>query len=509
MSSSLSTQNRLNRNMRLKLLAEGVSRAFSWVFFLLLVHILGASEYGRYSFPLAFTGLFLFFSDCGLNTLMIRELARYPQERLRYLKHLLPLKGLLSLFSLVLILLCAKLSAVSSENFEMIFWAGWITLSLAWLDTLSAIFNGLECIEQEVSLRLQNRLLNLASTLLCLAWSRSILLLLQVLAISNCCSLLWGYWQLQSVKKNQADSSQNPASKPVWNSRFAFKLLKKSVPFWLSGFFALLYFRVDVAMLTPLGRPIYEVGWYQAVAKLLDLLILVPNILLLAVFPVMSEWGNSPQAQTGPKQLKQLSQKGLEIAWLMALPLMVGGSLLSEPMLEKLLGHAFLPAASVWQILLWSLVFIYFNHVCLYALAALNLTRTLVWSSGMGVLLNAGLNYYWIPQYGFIGAGYSTVLTEILVCGVNLYALTTHLNLTLPLGFSFKSLLSVAGMGAGVWLFLWLGGAWYLALPLGVIVYASLLLISGTLTPEESNQFKNWLYAQVSKYRKVILRQGQ
>ena len=67
-----STASRLGKNMRFKLLAEGVSRVFSMVFFWVLAQALGADGYGRYAFPLAFTGLFLYFSDCGLNTLLIR-----------------------------------------------------------------------------------------------------------------------------------------------------------------------------------------------------------------------------------------------------------------------------------------------------------------------------------------------------------------------------------------------------------------------------------------------------
>ncbi|MGE3725379.1 MAG: flippase [Candidatus Sericytochromatia bacterium] len=490
-----STASRLGNNMRFKLLAEGVSRVFSMIFFVVLAQALGTEGYGRYAFPLAFTGLFLYFADCGLNTLLIRELARYREQAQQYIYHALFLKGALTLFTLALMQSAAWLSGLRAGEFEAIFWAGLITLAMGWLDLLSAIFNGLEWIEAETALRLQNRLLTLGSILLTLCWSRDVLLLLKILALANGLSLLLGAIQ---VKKLVATRQIWP-QKSVWNWRFAGQLLQTGLPFWLSGLFALLYFRMDVAMLHLLGRSAAEVGEYQAVVKLLDLLVLLPNLLLMAIFPVLSQWGSEEQAQKQTRiqtqiqtQMQTLTRQSLELAWLVAWPLSLGGYLLAGPMIESLLGKAFGAAVPFWQILLLSLIFLFVNHICFYSLAALNLTRLLVLSSALGVGLNLGLNLLWIPLWGGLGAAWSTVLTEALVCLINFTVLYRSLDLKLSWGLGFKGGAATLGMGLGVQLLVAGGLPWWLILPLAILLYALLLLGFKTLTEDQRLALKRW-----------------
>lgn len=494
-----STASRLGKNMRFKLLAEGVSRVFSMVFFLVLAQALGADGYGRYAFPLAFTGLFLYFSDCGLNTLLIRELARYNHQAQHYIHHVLVLKTGLSLVTLALMQIGAWLSGLRGGDLESVFWAGLITLAIGWLDILSAIFNGLECIEEEIALRLQNRLLTLGSLFLVLYLSRDIFWLLKVLAFANGLSLIWGLKQVKAVLQKRKIGNE----KAVWNWVFVGQLFKTGLPFWLSGLFALLYFRMDVAMLHLLGRSAAEVGWYQAVVKLIDLLVLLPNLLMMAVFPVISQWGADKQSQIQTQiqtQMQNLTDQSLQVAWLTAWPISLGGTLLAGPMLESLLGKPFLAAVPFWQILLWSLIFLFVNHICLYNLAALNLTRLLVWSSAMGVLLNLGLNLVWIPTWGGAGAAMSTVLTEACVCLVNFVYLAKPLGLKLPLLFGLKGLLATLGMGFGVQLLLTLALPWWLILPLAILLYAGLLWVLRTLSKSQTLAIQTWSVQKFKTY---------
>ncbi len=468
-----SLSRRLGRNIRFKLLAEAISRIFGLIFFLVLARTLGDQAYGRYAFPLAFAGLFLYFADCGLNTLLIRQLAQARDQRAHYVRHLIPLKAGLSLFTLILTLLVAGLCGLTRE-LALIFWATLITLAQSWLDTLSAVYNGLEQIEREVALRLNNRLLTLGATLALLSWSHDIEGLLRGLALAWLVSLLWEWRVLKSVTASP------------WQSRFAWQMLRDSLPFWLGGLFALLYFRLDIAMLYQLGRPAAEVGWYQAVVKLLDLLILLPNLLMSAIYPVLA----SARDQTA-----RLVSQCLRICALVVPPIMLGGALLAPEMIPFLLGPTFAPAVQAWQMLLWSLLCIAFNHVCLYALAAVHRNSLLVWSNACGLVLNVVLNLWWIPRSGYLGASLSTVLTEIVVCALNGWGLSRVLPLQLALRGWLKALLCALGMGLGLVLGLRLGLFWGLNLLLAIAVYALLLGWSGALQPAE----REWLQHRLAR----------
>ncbi|PIQ23596.1 hypothetical protein COW36_14115 [bacterium (Candidatus Blackallbacteria) CG17_big_fil_post_rev_8_21_14_2_50_48_46] len=488
MSEPPSLMNRLSRNIRFKLLAETVSRFFSLVFFLVLAHALGDRGYGRYAFPLAFSGLFVYFSECGLNTLMIRQLASERAQTLRYLKHHLGLKTLLSVLTFCLIIGSGALTGLRGEALLILVWAAVITLAQGWQDTLSAVFNGLEQIEREVSLRLQNRVLTLGTTLVILFWSRDILLLMQGLACAYLLSLFWGFSGLyQTFSK---------ATSPAWETGFALRLLKEGMPFWLSGLFALLYFRMDVAMLYQMGRPEAEVGWYQAVVKLLDLLILLPNLLLMAIYPVLA---SLPRRQ----ELGKLVAQSMRMAWIFVLPVMLGGSLLASEMIPALLGAPFAPAAYSWQILLWALLFVYFNHISLYSLAAIHRNGLLAWSNALGVLVNGGLNFFWIPRWGMVGASYSTVLTEILVGMINLYWLSRLVPLDFKLSQWSRAFLCSLMMAAGVWELNRLNLHWLVILPSALVFYLVLLVLTQALSPAEMGWLRQKLQRKAARDQSV------
>src|ERR1017187_9575035 len=66
-----------------KLLGEGGVRLASTLFLLLLTRRLGPEDFGRYSSALAFAALCGIFVDLGTNTILTREIARHPEDRLR------------------------------------------------------------------------------------------------------------------------------------------------------------------------------------------------------------------------------------------------------------------------------------------------------------------------------------------------------------------------------------------------------------------------------------------
>jgi len=84
--------------------AEGVSRFLKLILIIYVARILGATEYGKFTFALAFVSLFAIFSDLGLSQITTREFAR-DNEREKEISSLFSLKILLGLGTLILILI--------------------------------------------------------------------------------------------------------------------------------------------------------------------------------------------------------------------------------------------------------------------------------------------------------------------------------------------------------------------------------------------------------------------
>jgi len=82
--------------------AEGVTRFLKLFLIIYVARILGATEYGKFTFALAFVSLFAIFSDFGISQITTRELAR-EKEKEREFPNILSLKFVLSIGTLILI----------------------------------------------------------------------------------------------------------------------------------------------------------------------------------------------------------------------------------------------------------------------------------------------------------------------------------------------------------------------------------------------------------------------
>jgi len=60
--------------------AEGVTRLLKLALLIYVARILGATEYGKFNFALAFVGLFAIFADLGLSQITTREFSREKEK---------------------------------------------------------------------------------------------------------------------------------------------------------------------------------------------------------------------------------------------------------------------------------------------------------------------------------------------------------------------------------------------------------------------------------------------
>ena len=67
---------RRGRRRRRRFAGEAGAKIFTLAFFVIAARLLGAREFGLYSYAVSFVTLFVLFSDLGLNTLLTREIAR-------------------------------------------------------------------------------------------------------------------------------------------------------------------------------------------------------------------------------------------------------------------------------------------------------------------------------------------------------------------------------------------------------------------------------------------------
>jgi len=73
----ISTTRRIAKNSGALLTGIVISKLCSLTFFAIAARHIGPEGFGKYTFALSFTALFIVLGDLGLNTLAIREVARF------------------------------------------------------------------------------------------------------------------------------------------------------------------------------------------------------------------------------------------------------------------------------------------------------------------------------------------------------------------------------------------------------------------------------------------------
>ncbi len=167
-----------------------------------------------------------------------------------------------------------------------------------------------------------------------------------------------------------------------------------------------LYLRADGLLLSFL-RPHRDVALYGVAFKVVEVLFILPQYLMLTLFPAIA------RLDRGSQRLAEIMQKTLDSMLVVVLPLVVAGVGFATDVVGVLGGKGFGPSVIVLQILMIGVAFWYFNAVFGNALVALNLQGRLFRNSAIVLIFNVGLNLALIPPFGPYGAAVALAVTEV------------------------------------------------------------------------------------------------
>jgi O-antigen/teichoic acid export membrane protein len=245
-----------------------------------------------------------------------------------------------------------------------------------------------------------------------------------------------------------------------------------------------IFISVDVILLRQLLADGEEVvGWYNSAYKWFNALQIVPSYFTLALFPLISR-----EIAHNPDSAARMYRLALKLMLLLALPIAVTMTFAARFLIGVLGGAEFLPHGAIaLQIIIWSIPIGWLNSVTNYVLVALGLEAIQPRAFVLAVGFNILANWLLIPvvgyPYGYVVAGVTTILSEIV-----LFILFGHYRRRKLTGigwvqFAARPLLLAALMIAG----LWLGSQIHLVvgLAMGLLVYLSGLWLLRIIGEEE------------------------
>lgn len=200
---------------------------------------------------------------------------------------------------------------------------------------------------------------------------------------------------------------------------WAINLLKQSWPLLFTNLSILVYMKVDQLLLEGMTDAT-QLGEYVAATRLSELWYALPMTAATALLPALVL-----QRKENPAAYKRSMQHWIKISLWVSIGLSIIVTLLANPLSHLLFGSAFPETGRVLQIHIWSGVPVFLCIVFTQRLIIEGRYALTLYASLVGIIINVGLNLWWIPQYGAMGAALATVLSYgavLLVLATRQYA---------------------------------------------------------------------------------------
>jgi O-antigen/teichoic acid export membrane protein len=400
----MSLSSKIVSNTLISYAGRAVSIAFALIIVGLITRSLGQEGFGEYVTVLAFLSLFVILADLGLHSLMTREISR-EEDSGPVASNFFTLRLIASLFFLLFGFGAAFLFPYTIEvKLGIGIGAlGFFFLSVHQL--LLGVFQKHLAMHLAALAEIAGRGAQLLFVFLIYLYVRGetphIVLFMYLVAMSASSFVIFFLTFLFAQRYTRIGLRFDI---PYW-----LKIIKTTWPIALSIVLTLIYFKIDMIFLS-LMKPAADVGIYGAAYRVLEGLIFFPAMFAGILMPILSR-----DAVNNHAHFKEVFRKSMRVIAIFALPLVGGGVVLSYSITNLIGGKDFIIAGAPMQALFMATGIIFFGNILGRAIIALDLQKKAMFAYLLGVVLNVVLNLIFIPKYTYMGAAWSTVITELLV----------------------------------------------------------------------------------------------
>lgn len=244
-------------------------------------------------------------------------------------------------------------------------------------------------------------------------------------------------------------------------------LIKESLPMF--GFVVLtnIFLQLDIVILNSI-KGSYDVGIYSAGVRLTMPLSIIPNAIVMTVFPILV------------KRLKEkestefISNFVIKLLFFISFSMAAIFTFDSKEIVNLLFGKQYLPSALSASILYWCQVFIFFSTYSLSVLIASNNQKYNFTYSLIQVIVNVGLCFLLIPNYSFFGAAIAKLIASFVSFVFILYSLR-KLSFKLSIG-RFRVLIWSVLISFMLWIAAELSLYFYLIFAVIIVLISTLVI---------------------------------
>ncbi len=386
-----------------KILRQGVSFAVGiWI-----ARYLGPADFGLWNYIIAICALFSAFSTLGIESIIVRELVRFPEKK----DTLIGSSFYLKLFGSIIALGLSVGAVLIVDGFN------YSTLCIALLTSISFLFQTTDVIDYYFQSQVQSKYVIFARLIAFLSTTAyRIILLLNGGTLLDFVGVALAEIIITSIMLCILYNRSKFIGKISgwhWDSGIAKELLKNSWPLALSSMVVMLYMRLDQVMIGALLDK-KAVGVYSAAVKICELWYFIPMLICSSIYPGIIK----AKEQNQPLYFKTLSWLYFSMFWL-SLAIAILTALFKDQIIDFLYGDKFQGAPMILLVYIFAGIPTFLGIATSQYLMAENKTLIALYRTGLGLSINILLNLLLIPKYGPVGAAVATVLAY----GLSTYSL--------------------------------------------------------------------------------------
>jgi O-antigen/teichoic acid export membrane protein len=379
------------------MLAEYGLKVISAIFVSIYVaRFLGPAQFGILSYALAIAAIFIVISRLGMESILVRDLARFPDDRQAYMSTAF---GLMSAAALLAFLVLAGL----------VFWLETdpSTQLYIWIISASILFQTFLVVDYSFQAQVKAKYASIAKSIALIFSAINKLVLVWLNADLVYFALFYALDHLVTglVLLAVHGYTRQPAFFKGFQARLVKPLLSSAWPMVLSAVAATIYMRVDQIMIkNMLGA--HELGLYAAAAKIYEGWIIFPFVISISLLPaiVRLKQGAVEQYEKNMARLFSL------LFWSSAAVALIA-TLAGDAIITLTFGSQFAGSGSVLAIVMWSSTFAALGSGAARYLTVEGMEKKIAIRTLLGALLNALLNLLLIPRFGIHGAAVATLIT--------------------------------------------------------------------------------------------------
>lgn len=425
-------------NTIIQMIGKIISTILGLLSLALITRYLGQDGFGEYTTIITFLSIFAVLADFGLTLVTVQMISgvKEDQQENKILNNLFSFR----LLSILTVLIITPLVLWFMPYSSTIKLGVLITAPYFIFPALSQIIIGL--FQKKLSMNRAVLAEVISRTVLIIGifavWKLKLGLngILFTTVLSGFVSFLFHYLLAKKFVK----------LKLAWDFKLWKDILTRSWPLAITIILNLIYLRTDIVFLSLL-KSSSEVGLYGAAYRVVDVLTTLPFMFAGLILPILTvAW-----LENNRTQFNNVLQKSFDFMAIIALPLIAGGLLLSEPIMTAIAGAAFKDSGDILKLLIVAVVAIFLGTMFSHAVIALNKQKKLIGFYFFTSLSSLLAYFILIPKFSYFGAASVTIYSETLIAIFSAYCVYKYSHFLPNLKIVLKSMMASIIMGGFIW----------------------------------------------------------